>query len=305
MRSMLAIEYGYVRVYAYSVALQAITERRIRDSDLRNTESPVISDQELTDNEHLRQITAAARSILRTVVYDISVRLLKYIPVRTYSRILAGSLCLLKVSEALVHPAHSVLCILTQIKTCAIGINKTEAGISLEMVDAAAEALRNSVTDDLNLCTRWGELLQTLSSNLRQRIEQISAIKGGPSKDATPVQTAPGNHPSNNSEHSFFDSTPNPLFETSQQTINTAAATTLANPDIFSANCVYYPGANQVTTDINGVAAGWDDLSLWLDPLGHASAANVGQMPWHGDGSMYGMPEPFMSSSGVYFNSDT
>lgn len=169
---MLAIEYGYVRVYAYSVALQAITERRIRDSDLRNTESPVISDQKITDNEHLRQITAAARSILRTIIYDISVRLLKYIPVRTYSRILAGSLCLLKVSKALVHPAHSVPYILTQIKTCAIGINKTEAGISLELVDAAAEALRNSVTDDLNLCTRWGEVLQTLSSNLRERIEQ-------------------------------------------------------------------------------------------------------------------------------------
>ena len=304
MRSMLAIEYGYVRVYAYSVALQAITERRIRDSDLRNTQSPVISDQELTDNEHLRQITAAARSILRTVVYDISVSSLKYIPVRTYSRILAGSLCLLKVSEALVRPARSVLYLLTPLETCAIGINKTEAGISLEMVDAAAAALRNSVTDDLNLCTRWGELLQTLSSNLRERIEQISAIKSNPSKDATPIQSAPGNHSSNNSEHSFFESNPNPPFETSQQPINTAA-TTLANPDIFSANCVYYPGANQVTTDINGVASGWDDLSLWLDPLGHASAASVGQMPWHGDGSMYGMPEPFMSSSGVYFNSDT
>ena len=96
---MLAIEYGYVRVYAYSVALQAITERRIRDLDSRNTEPQVISDQEFTDNEHLRQITAAARSILRTVVYDLEGSV-AYIPVRTYSRILAGSLCLLKVSEA-------------------------------------------------------------------------------------------------------------------------------------------------------------------------------------------------------------
>ena len=100
MRSMLAIEYGYVRVYAYSVALQAITERRIRDLDSRNTESQVISEQEIADNEHLRQITAAARSILRTVVYDL-VGSVAYIPVRTYSRILAGSLCLLKVSAAL------------------------------------------------------------------------------------------------------------------------------------------------------------------------------------------------------------
>ena len=302
---MLAIEYGYVRVYAYSVALQAITERRIRDLDLRNTESQVIADQEITDNEHLRQITAAARSILRTVVFDL-VGSVAYIPVKTYSRILAGSLCLLKVSEASVHPARSIPYPLTPIETCAIGIDKTEAGISLEMVDAAAEALRNSVTDDLNLCTRWGELLQTLCSNLRERIEQISAANGNLKKDATPIQSAPaGNQSSSNNEPSFFENTPTPLFDASQQNMNPAATTTLANPDIFSANCVYYPGANQVTTDINGCASGWDDLSLWLDPLGHASAANVGQMSWHGDEGVYGMPEPFMSSSGVYFNSET
>ena len=302
---MLAIEYGYVRVYAYSVALQAITERRIRDLDLRNTESQVTSDQEITDIEHLRQITAAARSILRTVVYDI-VGSVAYIPVRTYSRILAGSLCLLKVSEASVHPVRSIPHPLTPIETCAIGINKTEAGISLEMVDAAAEALRNSVTDDLNLCTRWGELLQTLSSNLRERIEQISAANGSLKKDATPIHSAPaGNRSSTNSDPSSFGNNPNPLFEASRQNINTAATTTLADPDIFSANCVYYPGANQVTTDVNGGASGWDDLSLWLDPLGHASAGNVGQMSWHGDGSMYGMPEPLMSCLGVYSNSET
>ena len=275
----------------------------MRDLDSRNTESQVISDQEITDNEHLRQITAAARSILHTVVYDL-VGSVAYIPVRTYSRILAGSLCLLKVSETSVHPARSVPYPLIPIETCAIGINKTEAGTSLEMVDAAAEALRNSVTDDLNLCTRWGELLQTLSSNLRERIEQISSINSDLKKDATPIQSAPaGNQPST-SDPSFFEDNPNPLFEASQQNMN-PATTTLANPDIFSANCVYYPGANQVTTDINGCASGWDDLSLWLDPLGHASAANVGQMSWHGDESMYGMPEPFMSSSGVYFNSET
>ena len=302
---MLAIEYGYVRVYAYSVALQAITERRIRDLDLRNTESQVMSDQEITDIEHLRQITAAARSILRTVVYDI-VGSVAYIPVRTYSRILAASLCLLKVSEASVHSPRSIPHPLTPIETCAIGISKNEAGISLEMVDAAAAALRNSVTDDLNLCTRWGELLQTLSSNLRERIEQISAVNGSLKKDSTPMHNAPaGNQPSNNSEPSLFENNPNPLFEASQQNMNAAATTTLADPDIFSANCVYYPGANQVTTDINGCASGWDDLSLWLDPLGRASAGNVGQMSWNGDGSVYGMPEPLMSSSGVYFNSET
>lgn len=109
MRSLLAIEYGYVRVYIYSVALQAIIERRARDTDTHNMESPIVPNQDDADDEYLKQITAAARSVLRTIVYDIFPGdNLKYIPVRTYSRILAGSLCLLKVSEALAHPPCSV-----------------------------------------------------------------------------------------------------------------------------------------------------------------------------------------------------
>lgn len=36
-----------------------------------------------------------------------------------------------------------------------------------------------------------------------------------------------------------------------------------------------------------------------LGSLGHVSAANVSQIPWHGNQGMYGMLESFMGGSGV------
>ncbi len=109
MRSILTIEYGYVRVYIYSVALQAIIERRCHDADIGSIESPIVAKHDNRDDEFLKRITAAARSVLQSVVYEISPDdNLKYLPVRTWSRILAGSLCLLKVSEALIYPSRAV-----------------------------------------------------------------------------------------------------------------------------------------------------------------------------------------------------
>ena len=100
MRSILAIEYGYVRIYFHSVALQAIIERRVHETATYNVESSNVPGYDNADDENIEQITAAARSVLRIVVNDIFPDdKLKYIPVRTYSRILAGSLCLLRVSE--------------------------------------------------------------------------------------------------------------------------------------------------------------------------------------------------------------
>ena len=112
---MLTIEFGYVRVYIFSVALQAIIERRARETENGNTASPVIAKPGNADDEYLKRITAAARSILRVIVYDIFPDdSFKYIPVRTYSRILAGSLCLLKVSKALAHASRYVYLLLTR-----------------------------------------------------------------------------------------------------------------------------------------------------------------------------------------------
>ena len=159
------------------------------------------------------------------------------------------------------------------------------------------------MVDDLNLCTRWGELLQTLSSNLRTRLEKMPATKSGLSKSITSNQGAPGTQFST-SDRSFLESSVNPSFGLSQQNVNTAG-NNLDNCDIFNTNNFSSLEANPGNMEINGCAPSWDDLSLWLDPLENVPAANISQMPWHGDQGMYGMLEPFMGGSGDCYNPGT
>lgn len=166
------------------------------------------------------------------------------------------------------------------------------------MVDDAAEALRKSVIDDLNPSPRWGELLHTLSSNLRTRLEQIAAIKSGLSRNTKPSNGAPESQSFSRDQY-LSESSMDPSFGASQQSIDTAAPS-LGNPGIFNTDDVFNIGTNQVNMDVSGCTSNWDDLSLWLDPLGPISATNISQMPWHGDQGMYGMLEPFMSGAGEY-----
>ena len=183
--------------------------------------------------------------------------------------------------------SHCVHCLFTFIKTCAIDINKDDTGISLALIDAAAEALRNSVIDDLNLCTHWGELLHALSSKLRTRFEHMSVSKGGLSKDTNLSQEASGSQLCNH-DQKVPESTAYSLHEISEQSMKAAASNTDA-ADILITNQTYQPG---------GYASNWDDLSSWLD--GHVSAASVSQMPWQGDQGLFGMLEPFMGCLGDY-----
>src|SRR5205809_1227370 len=99
MRSILAIEYGYVRVYINSVALQAVVEHCDRSAG-EATAVPVSTmlNPYEGNKEYFKEVVAAARSILQTVVEDLLPDdHLKHIPIRTYSRILAGAMFCLKV----------------------------------------------------------------------------------------------------------------------------------------------------------------------------------------------------------------
>jgi hypothetical protein len=103
MRRILAIEYEHVRVYVYSIVLQAVIERRRKEKDSPSDQISRIDGQredtdELYDGLYLGYLTDAARSLLRVVVDEIfSEGSLLYVPVRTYSRILSAALYLLKV----------------------------------------------------------------------------------------------------------------------------------------------------------------------------------------------------------------
>jgi hypothetical protein len=100
MRSILGVEYEYVRVYIYSIVLQAVIERRKEKgpmSELNLKPGDQQDSDTLYDTLYLGYLTDAARSLLGIVVDDLfSAGYLLHIPVRTYSRILAAALYLLK-----------------------------------------------------------------------------------------------------------------------------------------------------------------------------------------------------------------
>lgn len=92
MRTILSIEYNYVRVYINSVALQAIVEHR---------DHPVDHTVIAGNREAFVQAVTASRAILITVVDELlPADQLKHVPIRTYSRIVAGAMFCLKVRPA-------------------------------------------------------------------------------------------------------------------------------------------------------------------------------------------------------------
>lgn len=93
MRIMLAIDFNYMRVYFNSVAAQAIVENK------RNGNAPLRRSNE----DCVTEIIDGARSVLEHVVQDLLPDgSLKFIPIRTYFRVLTATLFLLKVNT--LHP---------------------------------------------------------------------------------------------------------------------------------------------------------------------------------------------------------
>ncbi len=74
---------------------------------------------------------------------------LKHAPVRTYFRIISGAMFLLK--------------------TFALGASKSDVEVSIGLMDKAVDALRHCVVDDVHLGIRFADLLETLTSRLRNR----------------------------------------------------------------------------------------------------------------------------------------
>ncbi|EAS28605.3 uncharacterized protein CIMG_09809 [Coccidioides immitis RS] len=152
MRLILAIEFGYVRVYINSVALQAVVEHynRVAREGGSLPLSALLSPYE-GNKEYFMEVVNAARAMLQVVVEELLPEdRLKHVPVRTYSRILAGAMFCLK--------------------AYALGAKDSETAISLTLVERTAEALCTCVVDDVHLSNRFGELLQALVSSLRSRV---------------------------------------------------------------------------------------------------------------------------------------
>jgi hypothetical protein len=205
IRHILSIEYEYVRIYVNSLSLQAVVERCTSNAGNAGSHSnptanaangtsaapPALSPETQNyfgklplarlggfgpaDQEYVKEVVDGSRNLLRTVVEGLLPGdYLKHAPVRTYFRIVSGAMFLLK--------------------SFALGASKYDVAISIGLMDATVDALRNCVVDDVHLGIRFADLLETLTSRLRSRF--ISAPTGpAASVDGSGAAQSPASRP--------------------------------------------------------------------------------------------------------------
>lgn len=174
IRHILTIEYEYVRIYVNSLSLQAVVERCTSNAgggtapggSVSGQSAPQLSPQtqnyygklplgrlggfSAEDQEYVKEVVNGSRNLLRTVVEGLLPGdYLKHAPVRTYFRIISGAMFLLK--------------------TFALGAPRSDVEISIQLMDQTVDALRNCVVDDVHLGIRFSDLLESLTSRLRNR----------------------------------------------------------------------------------------------------------------------------------------
>ncbi|ROT42115.1 hypothetical protein SODALDRAFT_303160 [Sodiomyces alkalinus F11] len=191
IRHILSIEYEYVRIYVNSLSLQAVVERSASNAGNsaqagqagQGGQVPISTAQlspqtqnyfgklplgqlggfGATDQEYIREVVDGCRNLLRTVVEGLLPGdYLKHAPVRTYFRIISGAMFLLK--------------------TFALGAPRSDVKLSIDLMDSTVQALRNCVVDDVHLGIRFADLLDSLTSRLRNRFIQAPLL--GHSADA-------------------------------------------------------------------------------------------------------------------------
>ncbi|KAJ4854285.1 fungal zn(2)-Cys(6) binuclear cluster domain-containing protein [Trichoderma breve] len=191
IRHILTIEYEYVRIYINSLSLQAVVERCTNNAGNASSSGNGVQPTHLSpqtminygklplgqlggftvhDQEYVREVVEGSRNLLRTVVEGLLPGgYLKHAPVRTYFRIISGAMFLLK--------------------TFALGAPRSDVKLSIELMDATVEALRNCIVDDVHLGIRFADLLESLTSRLRNRFIQ-APMQQPSAKAQSPVPEA-------------------------------------------------------------------------------------------------------------------
>lgn len=195
IRHILTIEYEYVRIYVNSLSLQAVVERCTNNAGHtahaghgthgnHNAGSAAqLSPQTqnyfgklplgqlggfgASDQEYIKEVISGCRNLLRTVVEGLLPGdYLKHAPVRTYFRIISGAMFLLK--------------------TFALGAPRSDVKLSIDLMDETVKALRNCIVDDVHLGIRFADLLDSLTSRLRNRFIQAPALGLGSADGRSP-----------------------------------------------------------------------------------------------------------------------
>lgn len=216
IRHILTIEYEYVRIYVNSLALQAVVERCTVNAGASTNAAhggnvavgnPQLSPQTQNyfgnlplghlggfgheDQEYVKEVVDGCRNLLRTVVEGLLKEgYLKHAPVRTYFRIISGAMFLLK--------------------TFALGAPKSDVEMSISLLDRTVDALRTCVVDDIHLGTRFGDLLESLTTRLRDRFKYAPATTSAegrsprPNGDASKAAVTNGHLQVNGGENGYL-----------------------------------------------------------------------------------------------------
>ena len=177
MRYILEIEYEYCRVYINALALQAVAERCANSHPLQIDPPAELARSAVTtngvradiaiapqtlskwlggDRRYMDEVGDAARNLLKIVVDGLYPgEYLRHAPVRTYFRIISVAIMLLK--------------------SFSLGASESDVADSLTLMDRTVEALRGCIVDDVHVASRFADLLDTLTQNLKPRLVRIAA----------------------------------------------------------------------------------------------------------------------------------
>ena len=288
IRHILSIEYEYVRIYINSLSLQAVVERCTTNAG--NSAAHVsgpggVPMQQLSpqtqsyygklplgrlggvtavDQAYVKEVVEGSRNLLKTVVDGLLPGgYLKHAPVRTYFRIISGAMFLLK--------------------TFALGAPKADVEISITLMDRTVSALRNCVVDDVHLGTRFADLLESLTSRLRNRF-----IHAPP----PPVTSAaPAGAAGSNGTHSAEGRSPNPC--NGAPTNGDAAAAA----DGLTLRHEQNMAPSSSTVGLNGDSTGWPRTGMPSSLERSGTPANISATPF--DSTTGNFPFSLGNSSAV------
>ncbi|KAK5167779.1 zinc finger transcriptional activator [Saxophila tyrrhenica] len=178
MRYILQIEFEYCRVYINALALQAVAERCANDQAFSLNDPPlelarnsavstngVRSDVAIApptlakwlggDRFYLHEVGEASRNLLKVVVDGLYPgEYLRHAPVRTYFRIVSVAIMLLK--------------------SFSLGASESDVQDSLTLMDKTVAALKGCIVDDVHVASRFADLLNNLTQNLKPRLVRIA-----------------------------------------------------------------------------------------------------------------------------------
>ncbi|KAK7612062.1 hypothetical protein JOL62DRAFT_32033 [Phyllosticta paracitricarpa] len=175
MCDILTIEYEYTRVYLNSLALQAVVERCIKNTQAAaasNGNRPSVPTGPGAIPPHLlmrwygndrffiREVIDGCRNVLTIVVKGLEPGgYLKHAPVRTFFRIISVTIILLK--------------------TFALGASEDDVALSLGLMEEAVSALRNCIVDDVHVGNRFADMLITLITQIKTRLVRMAGSGSG------------------------------------------------------------------------------------------------------------------------------